>query len=99
MKLRIFLNDYPFNLGRDVLRSGTGEYPYVHMHDLPDGRIQAVYYDGPEARHITRLQIVHRDGEGVPEPQSTGPSEYRCAVCRNWGTGIGTVIEWARPFG
>jgi hypothetical protein len=77
------------NLGRE----------YVHAHQLPDGRWQTVYYDGPEARFIVRLQIAPREWEDDLDRNNTGPTEYRCEACRNWGTGTGTEIEWERPLG
>jgi hypothetical protein len=72
---------------------------YFHLHDLPDGRIQAIYYDGPKVKNISRREIVRREGEDLPSPEDVGPIEYRCDCCRNWGTGTEMEVEWARPLG
>ena len=77
---------------------GTDEkYLYVHFHELLDGRLQAVYYDGPRFAKVVRQQIVHREGEDWPSHLDTGPIGYKCAACCNLGNGIEREVEFVIP--
>lgn len=75
------------------------DYQYVHFHDLPDGRIESVYYDGPSAKQVIRREILPPVGANGPWQRISNLDGYKCDCCRNWGNGIEKAIEWVKPLG
>jgi hypothetical protein len=58
-----------------------------------------VAYDGPNVSRIVGREICRQDGEDDPLFEYVSRSDYKCAICRNWGNGIEMDVEWAYPFG
>jgi hypothetical protein len=69
----------------------------MHLHELPDGRLESIEYSDPKATKVIRRQIVLREGEDDLSQENAGPSDYKCDVCRSFGTEIERVIERVKP--